>query len=154
MIRSAATGNDTATPRRAGRVAITVAVLAALLAPVVFDHDDHPLSTYPMYASTRSNVVTFATAQMVDESGRRTPLSLETIGASDDPLIVAGELRAAIANGDVDRRCREIAKRLVRITATPGAVEVVTEHHDTIAASADEPSLLERRVHGRCEVAP
>ena len=75
------------------------------------------------------------------------------IGASDDPLIVAGELRTAIAQGRADDRCRAIADRastslvadldLVRI-------EVVMERHDVVAQVAGEPSLLERTVHAAC----
>lgn len=153
MIGRSATDNTADAPRRSLRLGITAAVLAALLAPVVFQRDDHPLSTYPMYARTRSNVVTFATAQLVDEAGRRSALSLATIGASDDPLVVAGELRFAISTDGAERRCREIAAR-VAVSEPDGAVEVVTERHDTIAASTGQPSLLDRRLHARCDVMP
>ena len=151
MFGRRATESDTTAPSRPLRVAITLAVLLALLSPVALQRDDHPLSTYPMYARTRSNVVTFATAQLVGDAGRRSSLSLATIGASDDPLIVAGELRVAISNGSADRRCQEIAARLAR-SGVNGSVEVVTEQHDTIAASNGRPSLVERRRHARCEV--
>ena len=153
MIGRRATENDTTEPSLSLRLGITLAVLLALLIPVALQQDDHPLSTYPMYARTRSNIVTFATAQLVDDAGRRSSLSLATVGASDDPLIVAGELRVAIANGAADRRCREIAARLDP-SGRHGSIEVVTEQHDTIAASDGRPSLLGRRRHARCEVAP
>lgn len=151
MFGRRATEIDTTDPSRPLRLGVTLAVLLALLSPVVLQRDDHPLSTYPMYARTRSNVVTFATAQLVDDAGRRSSLSLTTIGASDDPLIVAGELRVAISNGSADRRCQEIAARLGP-SGVDGSVEVVTEQHDTIAAANGRPSLLERRQHARCEV--
>lgn len=153
MIGRRATEDDTTELPRSMRLGVTLAVLLALLAPVLLQHDDHPLSTYPMYASTRSNVVTFATAQLVDDGGRRSSLSLASIGASDDPLIVAGELRVAISNGAADRRCQEIAVRL-DASRVGDSVEVVTERHDTIAAADGRPSLIERRRHARCEVGP
>ena len=133
------------------RRAVAAATVGLLFLPVALDRDGLPLSTYPMYSRARSQTVTFATAAGVDGDGRSVELSLETVGASDDPLVVVGELRAAIRDGTADRRCREIAAR-VDADGEVVAVEVVTETHDVVARVADEPSVLDREVHATCEV--
>jgi len=137
--------------RRRLRGIAVVAVTAVMVAPVVIDRDSFPLSTYPMYARTRSAEVSFVTAQGVTEDGDTVRLSLGTIGSSDDPLVVAGELRAAVRGGDSASRCEAIAERI----ADPGrivGVEVVTERHDTVVSLEGGDSLLDRTVHARCEV--
>ena len=133
------------------RRAVAAATVGLLFLPVALDRDGLPLSTYPMYSRARSQTVTFATAAGVDGDGRSVELSLETVGASDDPLVVVGELRAAIRDGTADRRCREIAAR-IDADGEVLAVEVVTETHDVVARVADEPSVLDRDVHATCEV--
>ncbi len=141
---------------RRARVVITVGVVALLFAPVLADHDGFPLSTYPMYSRTRSEVVSFVSAYGVDAAGRRHTLSLETIGASDDPLIVAGELRAAIRAGRADARCAEIAERVAATQDDSGSaaivIEVVAERHDVINRVAGDASLVSLTVHARCDV--
>ncbi|MEZ5257170.1 MAG: hypothetical protein R2705_09865 [Ilumatobacteraceae bacterium] len=82
----------------------------ALFAPVVLDRDSFPLSTYPMYAYARSTRSTIVTAHGVDAEGRIVGLTPELIGDSDDPLLVVGELRAALSLGRGDVRCAEIAE--------------------------------------------
>lgn len=142
---------------RRARLLITVGMVAALVAPVVLDRDGFPLSTYPMYSRTRGDAVTFATAQAVDADGSVSTLTLGIIGDSDDPLIVAGELRDAIRAGRADQRCEEIAARANGWDGLPpdaATIEVVTERRDVIAQVEGAPSLLERTVHASCEVAP
>ncbi len=131
------------------RIAITIAVALLLVAPVLVDQDGFPLSTYPMYARTRGDVVGFVTAYGVDASGQRHELSLATIGDSDDPLIVAGELRAAISAGRADRRCAEIARRAAA-TAGLHSVEVVTERYAVVDRVASSAAPVERTVHASC----
>ena len=132
---------------------VTVAVLAALVAPVALDRDGIPLSTYPMYSRARSSTVAFVTAHGLDAAGTVHPLSLGAIGDSDDPLIVAGELRSAIRAGRADERCLEIAERIGG-DHDPElvGVEVVTERHDVIAHVEGDNSLIEREVHATCGV--
>ena len=128
---------------------ITVAVVGLMVAPVVFDHDSHPLSTYPMYSGARGREVTHpvgARHSPIREPSER--LSLGVIGASSDPLIVAGELRTAIRNGRAVERCEEIAARVDDPSIE--AVAVVMERHDVVAQVEGEPSLLERTVHATC----
>jgi hypothetical protein len=138
--------------RRTWWTLATSLVIVLMVVPVVVDRDSFPLSTYPMYSSARSGDVTIPTAVGVDQRGAEHRLTLQVIGASDDPLIVAGELRTAIRQNRADERCQAIAERassslgeldLVRI-------EVVMERHDVVAQVAGEPSLLERTVHAEC----
>ena len=135
---------------RRGRILVTSLIGLAMLAPVVRDHDSFPLSTYPMYSRLRSREVSFATAQGIDAAGDTHPLTMRIIGASDDPLIVVGELRTAISNGRSGERCAQIAKRIE--TSDLVAVEVVTERHDVIDQVDGAPSLIDRTVHARCDI--
>jgi hypothetical protein len=141
---------------RRARIVITAGVVGALLAPVALDRDGFPLSTYPMYSRARGDAVTFATVQAVDADGTTSSLSLGIVGDSDDPLIVAGELRAAISDGRADQRCEDIAARVAGWGGLPPGgdirIEVVTERHDVVAHVEGEPSLLERTVHASCGV--
>ena len=129
-------------------------MVGAVLAPAALDADGFPLSTYPMYAGVRATEVEFATAYAVDDAALAQRLSLEIIGASDDPLVVAGELRAAIRSGRADARCRDIAERWQRRgdRAGGGTIEVVTEVHDVVALTTGDDSLLGRTVHAVCAV--
>ena len=140
---------------RRARILITAGVAVALLAPVALDRDGFPLSTYPMYSRARGDAVTFATAQAVDADGVTSALTLGVIGDSDDPLIVAGELRDAIRDGRADERCEEIARRAARWSGLPTdsvTIEVVTERHDVVAQVEGDESVLDRTVHAACEV--
>lgn len=130
-------------------------VVGALVAPVVLDHDGFPLSTYPMYSQARDSSAAFVTARAIDEDGRRWALSLSVIGDSDDPLIVAGELRAAINDDGADDRCRQIAARAARwgaLDPRATAIEVVTERRDVVATASGDDGLLDRNVHATCEI--
>jgi hypothetical protein len=108
-----------------------------------------------MYSRTRGDVVTFATAYAVDAVGTTSVLTLGVIGNSDDPLIVAGELRDAIRNHRAGERCEAIALRAAAWSGLPAAsttIEVVTERHDVIVQVEGGDSLLDRTVHATCEV--
>jgi hypothetical protein len=140
---------------RRGRIVVTLAVAGAIVAPVVLDRDDFPLSTYPMYSRARGDEVTFATAHAVSASGSTETLTLAVIGDSDDPLVVAGELRSAIRAGDAEDRCVEIAQRAAvwdGLSDEAVAVEVATERHDVVARANGDDSLVERTVHARCAI--
>lgn len=143
---------------RRGWALATGAVVVALVVPVALDHDSFPLSTYPMYSQARSDRVTLPTALGIAADGTASRLSLGLIGDSDDPLVVAGELREAIARGTDDERCEEIARRVDAqgaISPTGGrivAVEVVLERHDVVLQAIDDPPPLRREVVARCEV--
>ncbi|MFK7919435.1 MAG: hypothetical protein AB8G14_15270 [Ilumatobacter sp.] len=139
---------------RRRRIVLTVGLLAALVAPVAIDRDSFPLSTYPMYSRARSGESTIVTAQGVEPDGTRRTLTPTLIGGSNDPLIVVGELRTALAAGRSDGRCVEIAERVAARSALAAviAIEVVSERHDTVARTLGENSLIERSLRATCEV--
>ena len=142
---------------RRARILTTAAVVGALVAPTALDRDGFPLSTYPMYSRARGDVVTFATAQAVGPDGEVSTLTLAVIGDSDDPLVVAGELRDAIRNDRADERCSEIAQRAAEWSGLPtdaASIEVVTERHDVVVQVEGGDSRLDRKVHASCEVLP
>jgi hypothetical protein len=128
---------------------VVTVVLAAVIWPVVRGHDSFPLSTYPMYAQRRGDVVAIATALGLDANGGTRKLSLRTIADTDDPLIAESALRQAIALGAADATCREIAARARTGTV---AVELVEEWHDVVAQATGRDSLRDRVVHATCEV--
>jgi hypothetical protein len=134
------------------RRVVTVVVLAALLLPVIRDRDSFPLSTYPMYAFERPDVVAFPTAVGIDSEGVRHRLDLDLIGESDDPLIVASLVRQAVraGGGAATILCTEIAARAVQRELGLTAIEVVTERHDVVARATDEPSLVSSERHASC----
>lgn len=140
--------------RREYRLAVTALVVLALVVPVLLDRDSFPLSTYPMYSRARAAHTTLVTAYGIDTDGDRRELTPTLIGDSDDPLVVAGRLRAALASDRADVRCSEIAQRVSRrpSLAEVVSIEVVSERHDTVARTLGEASLSGRDVHAICEV--
>jgi hypothetical protein len=128
---------------------LTLVIFAALVSPLVRNEDGLPLSTYPMYSGTRSNMSSFVTASGVDVAGDRTTLSALTISESRDRLIAQSFLNDAVRRGDAAAICIDIASRVERSLV---AVEIATERHDTVARLRGEPSLRDREVHARCEV--
>lgn len=146
---------------------VIVAVLAALLAPAVFDHDDFPFATYPMYATSRGDVVSVATANGVTTAGDESRLTLAVIGESDDPLIVAALVRDAVRGGlkETEMLCRQIAARVAgdngvgrndRDVGDPETafhqIMIVSESHNVIEHTSDRDSLVSRQIHTRCPV--
>lgn len=130
------------------RRAITLAVLVAVISPAVRDRDSFPLSTYPMYATARPDVVGLGTVVGIDQRGATQRLSMATIARSDDPLVAASLVRTAIHEGDTEALCREVARRVDDDIA---AIQVVEERHDLDRYAAGDPSLIRRRVHATCE---
>ncbi len=140
---------DRETVARRVRRGLTVGLVAALLFPAIRNEDGLPLSTYPMYSGTRSNISTFVTASGLDQQGNRTSFSALTIAGSRDRLIAQSFLNDAVRRGEADLVCSDIA---TRVDPPVAEVEIATEKHDTIARLQGEPSLQERSVHATCEV--
>lgn len=131
------------------RRVIALVVLAALVSPALRDRDSVPLSTYPMYASARSDVVVLGTAVGIDDQGVVRRLSLSSISRSEDPLVAQSLVRTAIQNGDTATLCREIAPRVGDEIAE---VAVVDERHDLERYAAGGASLIDRQVYAQCVV--
>ena len=133
-----------------GRRLLTLAVVGALIAPVLANHDSFPLSTYPMYSRTRPAEVDIVTARGFDSAGSGVTLSIRVLADTDDPLVAESRLRAAARGGAVPSgvMCEEI---LARTGAEIRAVHLVTERHDIVARASGEPSLLDSVIHAACE---
>jgi hypothetical protein len=124
-------------------------VILAVASPAVRDRDSFPLSTYPVYATARDDVVPISTAVGIDRAGSTQTLDMATIADTDDPLIAESLVERAIQTGRADQLCREIAQR------APGeidTIEVVEEHHDVVARASGRESLVHRAVHARCRM--
>jgi len=131
----------------------TVAVLAAIVAPAVFDRPSFPLSTYPIYAQARQRTLTVHVVSIVGKDGSRRPAGLEAIARTDDPLIAQSTIDRAVGSGSVDRLCASIAARIE--PGTPGlTVEISTERLDLVDRLQDEVAPQDRNLVARCEVSP
>jgi hypothetical protein len=128
------------------------AVLALVVLPLAIGarYDSFPLSTFPMFASSRPDVATVSTVVAVDEDGTHT-LSSHVIGGTDEPMLAAETVVRAVRRGAADALCAEVAARAGRV-ASGATLEVVTEEYDTIAWFDGRRAPLSRAVHARCEV--
>jgi hypothetical protein len=133
--------------RHLGRRLLAAAAILAVVSPTIREHDSFPLSTYPVYASVRPRSATFATAFGENADGSEHRLAMSVIAATDDPLIAAGRVADAVADGRAGELCRQIARR---VPAGVVAVVVTTEVHDVVEAARGRHSLLSRTVHARC----
>lgn len=141
-------GRDATAPVRRRRWLITAVVLAAVVSPALRDRDSFPLSTYPMYASARPEVVAFPIVVGYDAGGDQVRLSLQVVARTDDALIGQARVRGAIDDGEADGLCAEVA---ARAPDTVERVEVVTERHDVVDLAAGRVAPLDRDVHASCE---
>jgi hypothetical protein len=127
----------------------TLVLVVALLSPVLRNEDGLPLSTYPMYAGTRSRIVTFVSAVGVGPDGQSATLSMPEIAQTRDPLIAQAFLNDAVGRGDVERVCEEISSRVGRQFV---AVEIATERRDVVRHVRGHASVVDRTVHVTCPV--
>lgn len=118
-----------------------------MVSPAIGDRDSFPLSTYPVYASTRSRTTTFATAFGENANGTERRLAMSVIAATDDPLIAESRVADAIDAGQAVELCEQIARRApIGLTV----VVVTSETHDVVEAARGAQSLLSRTIHARC----
>ncbi len=129
---------------------VTLALLSALFSPVLRDRDGLPLSTYPMYAGTRSNTVGFVTVRAFTASGEPEQLSMFTIARTRDPLIAESFLTDSVRRGDADQLCADVA---LRADEPVTRIEVATERFDVAERSSGDPPF-DRIVHASCAVTP
>jgi hypothetical protein len=121
--------------------------IVVLVSPVLRDHDSFPLSTYPVYASARPREATFVTAQGQNADGSTRRLSMDVIARTDDPLVASSRVEGAVAAGQADELCADIA---ARAPSDLVAVVVVRERHDVVAGARGTDSLLHREELARC----
>jgi hypothetical protein len=138
-------------PVRVRRRAIALVALVAAPLAVGTAYDSFPLSTYPMFAGDRARVASVATVVGVGPDGVER-LSSQEIGGTDEPMLAAETVARAVARGQADALCAEVARR-VRAGHGADRLEVVTERYDTLAWFDGGHEPLERTVHASCEAA-
>jgi hypothetical protein len=136
--------------RRLMRRLVTIVVLAVVLLPAVSGDDSFPMSSYPMYAFSRSRTERFYTVLGEAPTGELTPLPIRVVADTDDPLIAAAVVRIAINDGSSLRLCRQIS---TRVGDGIDRLLVVEEVHDVIRRAMSGAATPEERVvHATCEV--
>lgn len=108
--------------------------------------DTYPLSTYPMFAADRGAMHQIATAVERLPGGEIARLSPEIIAGSDEVILAAVTVQRALANGEGDALCAEIAARL----GTGRAVEVRRETVDVVAVIAADAAPRHVEVEATC----
>jgi hypothetical protein len=144
------------TRSRAFALIVSIALIAAALSPLVRrpDDDGFPLSTYPMFAWRRPQVLAMSYPLGVTAEGVERYLSPELIGSSEVLQAAAIVERAVARRGaEVARLCEAIARR---VAASPAhrdvaAIRIVTGTHDAVELLVRDRSGREIE-HGRCDV--
>lgn len=129
------------TARRARWVTAGVVALVAapgLLAFVGPDHDDFPLSTFPMFASARPEATLLTGAVHVDDDGTEDRLGPQTISGSAEPLQAKALVDRALA-GDPRPLCARLLAR-----TEGGTVLLVEDRVRAVDYYLDRPDSIER----------
>lgn len=136
--------------------ALSVALLAAVVAPVrqhwcEQPRDGFPLSCYPMFTAVRPATVREHHVVGVDARGRRRPLPHGWVGPGGGNQ-VRRQLNRAVRAGEADAVARRAAGEVARRGAAVVAVEVVTSTYrlDDFCAGRREPER--RRVRASAPV--
>jgi len=122
---------------RAAAGAMSVALIAATLSPVLRDPDDDgfPLSTYPMFAAPRPRAYVASYALGVTAGGERRYLPPALVGSPEVLQADAIVARAVEEGGAaLDELCRAIAARVARDPAygDVAAIRIVIGTHDAL----------------------
>lgn len=140
---------------------VGLAALAGVIAPMTWERprDSFPLSSYPMFSSSRDRESQIATVVGVDFEGERVVLDPWLIGGSDEVILASATVWRAVAGGSEssERLCREVAERLESrshsAAPVPEWLEVAAERFDTVAYFRGETAPKARDVFARCRVA-
>lgn len=138
---------------RTVRRVVTVAMLAALSLPLFAVGDGVPLSSYPMYASPRAEVVEFVVVSGLDQRDEAVALSTVLIADTNDPLVAESYLRREIAGGRADTLCREVARR-IELSGLDEVVRVAvrTEEHSVVDRARGLDSMIASDAVTECAV--
>jgi hypothetical protein len=117
---------------------VAVVVAPALLAFVGVDHDDFPLSTFPMFATARPETTTLSGAVLVRSDGTEDRLGPQTISGSAEPLQAKALVDGALA-GDPAPLCRRLLER-----THGGRVLLVEERVRAVDHYRGDPSSTRR----------
>ena len=138
--------------RRRVASVVSVAAILVVLLPAWIERDSYPLSTYPMFSYRRARVEVVDTAVGYDTAGWRVRLTPTIIAGGREVIHAAVTVSTAIAQGDTDALCNEIAARATARRPPLARIEVVSETHDVITYFAGGATPLAVVVHASCEV--
>lgn len=126
--------------------------MAIVLSPLLRSEssDSYPISSYPMFARDKGDVVAFTTAVGIDGDGAAHHLSAEILAATSQPVQAAVSVERAVAAGEADRLCDTIASRITESDIV--SVKVYRGDYDVIAYFDGETSPLDETVYATCEV--
>jgi hypothetical protein len=139
--------------------AVSIALLAAVLYPVLRDPEDDsfPLSTYPMFARNRPRVARVNAALALGRGGTETALSPLLIGSPETMQAIRILNRSVQAGGKTARAlCRAIAARVAKnadpeLTGTR-QIALVSETIDVLEYAGGVRAPRDRQVHARCGI--
>lgn len=135
---------------------LAVAVLVGLMvSPALREppQDGFPVSTYPMFATDRGEVVTIDTAVAITADEEMKRLTPRLLAGADEPILAVRTASDMVARGQAQPWCEEIAERVARQPQhAVVAVEVRTEIHDVMASVLDAAEPVAVEVHARCPV--
>jgi hypothetical protein len=137
--------------RRRVATVVSAAAIVAVLSPALHQRDSYPLSTYPMFSYDLGRIESIDTAVGYDVAGRRTRLSPTLIAGGSEVIHAAVTVTTAIAHGDTDALCAEIAAR-ARSDGSLVRIEVVTETYDVVTYFENHADPDPVVVHAACEV--
>lgn len=133
--------------------AVTLILVGLVASPLAgaFSMDSFPISTYPMFAATRSTEVSVPHVVLVGADGDEWAASPWDI-ASDEVLQAQATVRQALGRGDAatEALCERVAQRVEGSDAV--SVMIVTSRYDAIRYYQSDREPLDRTVHTMCEV--
>ncbi len=132
--------------RLAPGLAALVVLSPLLRAPA---SDTYPLSTYPMFATNRGEIHTFATVVGETDTGEVVRLSPHVIAGTDEVVLASVTVERAVARGREEGLCAEVAERA---SDELHSIIVRSERIDLIAHFSEEAAPLSITEHTRCEV--
>jgi hypothetical protein len=136
---------------RAYAVSLILVVLVASPLVGAFEGDSFPISTYPMFASRKSNEVRLSHVVLVGADGAEWAPPPSAI-ANDEALQAQETLRQALDSGEAATAdlCERIARRVVKSEAA--YVHIVTSTYDAILYYQGQREPLARSTIATCDV--
>lgn len=138
--------------RRRVASVVSVAAIVVVLSPAWVERDSYPLSTYPMFSYPRERTAVVDTAVGYDPAGQRVRLTPTIIAGGSEVIHAAVTVSTAIAQGDTDALCREMAARARSRRPPLVRIEVVSETHDVVTYFEGDKTPTAVVVHASCEV--
>jgi hypothetical protein len=140
---------------RAYAALVSVAMLAAVLWPMVRKTDGFPLSNYPMFSRARKAEAQVFHVVAFSSHGEHRPVSPSLLG-TEEVMQASQAARIAFRRGAVASMelCREVASRVVADQRWKDieSLEVREDVFDTIAYWEGDRKPRRTRVRARCEV--